>query len=70
MNIDYFKIWLINGTTLFISLQNIDYFFKFILLIVSIGFTVTKWYQLLKKDPDNFPAFRKDEPKNDKDETN
>lgn len=67
MNIDYFKIWLINGTTLFISAQNIDYIFKFILLVVSIGYTITKWYQLVKKDPDIFPT-PFDENKDDKNE--
>ena len=55
MNLDYIKIWLINGTTLFISLQSIDYFLKFSLLFVSIGFTVAKWWQLVRKDPDTFP---------------
>jgi hypothetical protein len=47
------KIWLINATTLFISITNIDVFLKLLLLVVSIGYTATKWWQLLKKDNDN-----------------
>jgi len=47
------KIWLINATTLFISITNIDVFLKLLLLMVSIGYTATKWWQLLKKDDDN-----------------
>ena len=54
MSLDYIKIWLINGTTLFISLQSIDYLLKFSLLFVSIGFTAAKWWQLVRKDPDTF----------------
>jgi hypothetical protein len=47
------KIWLINATTLFVSITNIDVFLKLLLLMVSIGYTATKWWQLLKKDDDN-----------------
>ena len=65
MNFDYIKIWLINGTTLFISLQSIDYILKFSLLFVSIGFTVAKWYQLVRKDPDTFPNPFNDNDKKD-----
>jgi len=54
MSLDYIKIWLINGTTLFISLQSVDYFLKFSLLFVSIGYTAAKWWQLVRKDPDTF----------------
>jgi len=46
------KIWLINATTLFISITNIDIVLKLLLLVVSIGYTATKWFQLLKKDND------------------
>lgn len=47
------KIWLINASTLFISITNIDIVLKLLLLVVSIGYTATKWWQLLKKDDDN-----------------
>ena len=67
MNFDYIKIWIINGTTLFISLQSIDYILKFSLLFVSIGFTVAKWWQLIKKDPDTFSNPFKDNDEKDKD---
>lgn len=46
------KIWLINASTLFISITNIDIVLKLLLLVVSIGYTATKWFQLLKKDND------------------
>ena len=56
MDMDYLKIWLANGSTaVFISVQGIDVFFKLVLVIVSVGFTITKWWQLIKKDPDTFP---------------
>lgn len=67
MNFDYVKIWLINGTTLFISLQGVDYLLKFSLLFVSIGFTITKWWQLVKKDPDTFSNPFDDNDEKDKD---
>lgn len=46
------KIWVINASTLFISITNIDIILKLLLLVVSIGYTATKWFQLLKKDND------------------
>ena len=70
MNFDYIKIWLINGTTLFISLQSVDYILKFILLFVSIGFTVAKWWQLVRKDPDTFTNPFADNDEKDKDADN
>ena len=66
IDIDNIKIWLINGTTLFISLQSIDYMFKFILLVVSIGYTINKWIELIKKDPDVFPENKESDADNKK----
>ena len=70
MSLDYIKIWLINGTTLFISLQSIDYLLKFSLLFVSIGYTAAKWWQLVRQDPDTFRNPFDDNDEKDKDADN
>jgi hypothetical protein len=46
------KIWIINAATFLVSFTNIDMVLKLLLLMVSIGYTATKWYQLLKKNND------------------
>ena len=50
-----FRIWLINGTAFLVSFSTLNNYVKFALLVVSFGYTVTKWYKLLKNDPDLFP---------------
>jgi len=50
MDLTDLKIYGINLTALSISMTDIDVFLKIILLSVSIGYTVHKWYMLNGKD--------------------
>jgi len=43
------KIYALNGSSLMISFTNIDVVLKLTLLIVSIGYTLHKWYLMTKK---------------------
>ncbi len=40
------KIYLLNGSTMIISLTQIEPTLKIILLLLSIGYTVNRWYIL------------------------
>jgi len=48
MKTDY-QLLFINASTFTISLTNIDVILKIILLSVTIGYTIQKWYLLNKK---------------------
>lgn len=48
MNLTDLKIYIINASTLAISMSQIDILLKVILLSVSIGYTVHKWYLMSK----------------------
>lgn len=50
MDVTDLKIYGINITALSVSMTDIDVFLKIILLSVSIGYTVHKWYMLNGKD--------------------
>jgi|TARA_E500000178_G_C16636145_1_gene579875 hypothetical protein len=50
MDLTDLKIYGINLTALSISMTDIDVFLKIILLSVSIGYTVHKWYMLNGKN--------------------
>jgi hypothetical protein len=50
MDLTDLKIYGINLTALSVSMTDIDVFLKIILLSVSIGYTVHKWYMLNGKD--------------------
>ena len=50
MDLTDLKIYGINLTALSISRTDIDVFLKIILLSVSIGYTVHKWYMLNGKN--------------------
>lgn len=52
MNLTDFKIYALNGSSLMISFTNIDAFLKIILLSVSIGYTLQRWY-LMNKNKDD-----------------
>jgi len=39
-----FKLYLINGTSLMVSLMSIDAYLKITLLLLTIGYTIHKWY--------------------------
>jgi len=49
MNLTDFKIYALNGSSLMISFTNIDAVLKILLLGVSIGYTIQKWYLMNKK---------------------
>jgi len=49
MNLTDFKIYALNGSSLMISFTNIDAILKILLLAVSIGYTIHKWYLMNKK---------------------
>lgn len=49
MNLSDIKLYLLNTSALAISMTNIELGLKVVLLIVSIGYTITKWIDL-KKD--------------------
>lgn len=47
------KIYLLNASTFLLSFSNIEMALKVMLLLVSIGYTATKWYEIYqnkKKD--------------------
>ena len=45
-----YQLIFINASSVTISLTNIDIVLKIILLSVTIGYTIQKWYLLNKKD--------------------
>ena len=50
MDLTDLKIYSINGTALGVSMTDIDVALKIILLAVSIGYTIHKWYFLNGKN--------------------
>lgn len=50
MSISDLKIYVFNASSLAISMTNIDVFLKLTLLVVSIGYTVHKWYLMNKNN--------------------
>ena len=40
------KILTLNGTTFLVSFSNIEMILKIALLLVSIGYTASKWYEV------------------------
>jgi hypothetical protein len=49
MDVQDLKIYLLNSFALVVSFSNIEMVLKMLLLIVSIGYTSMKWYELYKK---------------------
>ncbi len=49
MNLADIKLYAINGSSLMLSFTNIDAILKIILLSISIGYTLQRWY-LINKD--------------------
>ena len=43
------KLYVLNAGTLALSFTNLDMILKLLLLIVSIGYTINKWWLLQKK---------------------
>ena len=50
MNLNDLKIYGLNISSLAISLTDIDMVLKLTLLIVTIGYTINKWYLMNKKN--------------------
>ncbi len=48
MNLADIKLYAINGSSLMLSFTNIDAALKIILLTVSIGYTLQRWYLMNK----------------------
>ena len=48
MTTEDLKIYSINGYTFGLSMTSLDNFLKISLLIVTIGYTINKWYLLTK----------------------
>ena len=46
------KLYFLNAFAMIISFTEVDMFLKLLLLVVSIGYTVNKWYNLRKKNDD------------------
>ena len=53
MNIGDLKMYIINLSTLAISMSQIDTILKITLLIVSIGYTLHRWYFEIKNKTKN-----------------
>ena len=49
MDVQDLRLYLINSLSLIISLSNIEMTLKIVLLLASIGYTITKWVEIYKK---------------------
>ena len=49
MDVQDLKLYLVNSLSLIISLSNIEMTLKIVLLLASIGYTITKWVEIYKK---------------------
>ena len=47
------KIYAINLGTMLVSLSQIETMLKILLLIASIGYTISKWIEIYRKKDDN-----------------
>lgn len=45
-NLEDLKILTLNATTFLVSFSNIEMILKIALLLVSIGYTISKWYEV------------------------
>ena len=50
MNIGDVKLYALNITALSVSMTNIENYLKILLLLVSIGYTLSKWVGLKEED--------------------
>ena len=48
MNLAALKLYTINSVTLGVTMMDIEWWLKIILLLVTIGYTVTKWWNIKK----------------------
>jgi hypothetical protein len=50
MDLQDLKLYTVNSLSLIISLSNIEMTLKIVLLLASIGYTVTKWVEIYTKN--------------------
>ena len=50
MNMGDIKLYALNLTALSVSMTNIENYLKVLLLLVSIGYTLSKWVSLKQED--------------------
>lgn len=48
MNLTDLKIYLVNSLTLALNFTNIELGLKIVLTVVAIGYTLTKWWLMVK----------------------
>jgi len=54
MDLEQFKLYAINGSTLGVTtLANIEMGLKIVLLLVTIGYTISKWLEIKRKENGN-----------------
>ena len=51
MMLSDFKVYLLNILSFAVSFSDLDMALKFILLVVSIGYTIERWIKLRKDEP-------------------
>jgi len=44
------KLYFLNAFAMIVSFTEVDMFLKLLLLVVSIGYTINKWYNLRNKN--------------------
>jgi len=49
---DSTKMWMINGLTLSISMTHLESGLKILLLLVTIGYTISKWTKIKDDEED------------------
>lgn len=49
MDIQDLKIYVLNSFSLIMSMTQIEMALKIVLLLVSIGYTAAKWYEMVNK---------------------
>lgn len=52
MSVSDLKMYILNASTLAISMTQLEVWLKLILLCVTIGYTVSKWVNIKKKEDD------------------
>lgn len=46
------KLWIINTSVITLTFTDLDNFLKLVLLIITIGYSIDKWYMLRKNKKD------------------
>ena len=53
MTTEDLKIYALNISTMLVSLSQIETMLKILLLVASIGYTISKWIEIYRKKNDN-----------------